>query len=459
MSSSKLELWLHALIEESLENDASFHRTFRISNPGLGTRGSVDVYRDFHLRRTLHYAYEKSSFYRKQFETSGLRPEEIEGFEQLSSFPLTGQDLLSRVPDRFLCTSQSDVARPCSFVTSGTSGPPKKVYWSHWDIGKITDFMAAGISTVATPADTVQILLPYGGPDSQADLLRQGVEKMGGRPVVSGMEPSAQSQMETIGRYGSTVLFGYASHIIRISKELQRDHDLSTLGIRVLFLAGEYLPAARRAELESTWNCSVRTHYGLTEMGLGVAVECDDGDGFHFNEADLLLEIIRPETGERVLPGEEGELVFTTLTRQAMPLIRYRTRDISRFVSAPCRCGAASLKKIGAVKKRMDAIVKLANGAEIYPTLFDDRLFAFREVIDYGTKLFRERGLERLEFTVETEGEFEGLKEKIRAALHQIPAVSDALKKGTMDTPVIRMVPRKRLNPPDRVKKLILDAR
>ena len=168
MSSSRLQLWLHALIEESLRNDASFRRAWNTQNPDLGTRRSLDAYRDFHLRRTLRYAYEKSSFYRKQFETCGLHPEEIEGFEQLSAFPLTDQDRLSQAPDHFLCTSQSEVARPCSFVTSGTSGPPKKVYWSRWDIGRITDFMAAGISTVATPGDTVQILLPDSGPDSQA---------------------------------------------------------------------------------------------------------------------------------------------------------------------------------------------------------------------------------------------------------------------------------------------------
>lgn len=459
MSSSKLDLWLRGLIAENLKCDESFRRGTGLTKLDLGTRRSVDAYRDFHLRQTLRYAYKKSSFYRRQFDTCGLGPEDIEGWEQLPLFPFTDQHLLTRAPDHFLCTSQSEVARPCTFVTSGTSGPPKKVYWSHWDIEKITDFMAAGMATVATPEDTVQILLPDGGPDSQADLLRQGVEKLGARPIVSGMTPDALEQIEIMDRFGSTVLFGYAGHIIRMSKELQRDHDLRALGIRVLFLAGEYIPETRRVELESIWDCSVRTHYGLTEMGLGVAVECDDGDGFHYNEADLLLEIIQPETGERVSPGEEGELVFTTLTRQAMPLIRYRTRDISSFIDKPCRCGAASLKKIAAVKKRMDAIVTLGNGSELYPTLIDEKLYAFREVVDYRAKLSRENFRERLELTVEIEEGSGELQGRIRTALHQIPAVANSMSEGTMDAPAIRMVPRGHLMPAERAKKLILDAR
>jgi phenylacetate-CoA ligase len=244
-----------------------------------------------------------------------------------------------------------------------------------------------------------------------------------------------------------------------MSKELQSDHDLRALGIRVLFLAGEYVPQTRREELESIWGCSVRTHYGLTEMGLGVAVECDDGDGFHFNEADLSLEIIQPETGQRVLPGVEGELVFTTLTRQAMPLIRYRTRDISSFIDKPCRCGAASLKKIAAVKKRIDAIVKLGNGSELYPTLIDERLCALGEVLDYTAKLSRENFRERLELTVEVEEGSRELQGRIQTALHQIPALANSMSEGCMDAPVIRMVPRGHLKPAERAKKLILDAR
>jgi len=188
-------------------------------------------------------------------------------------------------------------------------------------------------------------------------------------------------------------------------------------------------------------------------------VECDDGDGYHFNEADLLLEIVHPDTGERVAAEEEGELVFTTLTRQAMPLIRYRTRDISRFIDKPCHCGATSLKKFAAVRKRMDATVKLMNGSEIFPSLFDDRLYSFREILDYVVTLSLENGRERLELTVEIEEEHGDLKEKIRMALSQIPVVSESMKEGTMDAPVIRMVPGGKLKPAEHAKKLILDER
>jgi len=459
MSSVKLESWIHDVIEHSRQNDESF-RCFRNSKrTNQRNRRTVETYRDFNLQRTLSFVYEKSFFYRKQFEACGLKPEDIQGFEQLSKFPLTDPQQLSEFPDHFLCTSQSEVVRPCIFVTSGTTGSPKKIYWSLWDLERITNFMAAGISTVASPQDTVQILLPHSGPDSQADLLRKGVEKLGAKPLVTGVALNSVKQLKTLEEFHSTILFGYAGHIFRLSKELQHDYDLSTKGVKVLFLAGEYLPTARRIELESIWNCSVRTHYGLTEMGLGVAVECDAGDGYHFNEADLLLEIIHPATGKRVLPGEEGELVFTTLTRQAMPLIRYRTRDISSFVERSCGCGANSLLKIATIKKRLDAIVKLKSGVELYPTVFDDLIYSFPNVVDYQVILSHKTNRERLGFTIEVTDETEDLPGRICRSLHEMPVIADSMAAGTMDAPLVKGVPMGRLKSVERAKKLIIDDR
>ena len=147
-----------------------------------------------------------------------------------------------------------------------------------------------------------------------------------------------------------------------------------------------------RQELKRIWNCDIRTHYGLTEMGLGVAVECEAQDGYHFNEADLVLEIVHPETGAPVPAGEEGEMVFTTLTREAMPLVRYRTHDLSRLIREPCTCGAASLLKIDTVKKRLESIATVGDGDEIYPSLFDDVLFEIPGVVDYQVIATREGG-------------------------------------------------------------------
>ncbi|MBN2321354.1 MAG: phenylacetate--CoA ligase family protein [Acidobacteria bacterium] len=459
MAAFQLESWLHGIIEENLNGDEAFRR-FSGKNPAHPlTRSDVEAYRDFHLQRTLQYAYENSYFYREQFDRSRLKPSDIAGFKDLAKFPLTGPQHLAQYPYRFLCTSQAVVARPCIFVTSGTTGPQKEIFWSQWDLEKITEFMAAGISTVATRDDTVQILLPDGKPNSQADLLRQGVAKFGARPVVSGAEQSAEEQLRILDTFHSTILFGFTGQLYRISKELQPDHDLQLKGVKVLFLAGEYLPAARRRELETIWNCRVHTHYGLTEMGLGVAVECTAGDGYHFNEADLLLEIIDPVTGERVKPGDEGELVFTTLTREAMPLIRYRTHDLSRLIEKPCPCGATSLLKFDAVRKRLESVVTLGNGAEMYPTLFDDLLLSIAGVIDYRVKLLRHESMDRLEFTIETIRENDNVLAEINRTLRLAPVIADNIAAGSMNEPRVKLVGMGAFRTADRAKKMIVDCR
>jgi len=454
-----LESWLHDIIEYNLKTDERFRRFSGSPPTGPLTRSHVETYRDFHLQHMLHYTHANSHFYRELFDSNRLKPADITGFKDLVKFPLTEPRHLAQHPYRFLCTSQAEVARPCIFITSGTTGPRKEVFWSQRDLDGITDFMAAGIGTVATADDTVQILLLDGRPNSQADLLCQGVHKFGARAVVSGAEADAEKQLEILSKSRSTVLFGYTGQLYRISKELQAGHDLRSKGVKVLFLAGEYLPEARRRELEAIWNCKVHTHYGLTEMGLGVAVECDAGDGYHFNEADLLLEIIDPGTGERVEPGEEGELVFTTLTREAMPLIRYRTHDLSRLIEGPCPCGAAGLLKFGAVRKRLESIVTLQNGAVMYPTLFDDLLFSIEGIIDYRVRLQRDENRDRLNFEIETARGGEDLMAEINRTLQSAPVIESNRYNGSMSEPRVELVRLGTFKTADRAKKMIVDCR
>jgi phenylacetate-coenzyme A ligase PaaK-like adenylate-forming protein len=206
--------------------------------------------------------------------------------------------------------------------------------------------------------------------------------------------------------------------------------DLSQTGVRVLFLAAEYLSGAMRRELQKIWNCRIHTHYGLTEMGLGVAIECTAGNGYHLNEADLLLEIVDPQTLEPVAAGQEGEIVFTTLNREAMPLIRYRTHDISRLIPEPCSCGASSMLKIAAVKKRRGSIIVLGSGDEIYPTLFDDVLFETPGLVDYQVLVLRQEHADRLDFKIELMSKSEDRISEIKEKLLAATVISNSLKTG-----------------------------
>jgi phenylacetate-CoA ligase len=453
-----LESWIHYIIRTTLEKDAEYRRFANKNNLASLTRSDVETYQIYKLRRMLRHCREKSAFYRELFHAESLEPDDIHSPEDLAKLPLTEPYQLAESPYRFLCISQAEIARPYTFITSGTTGPKKRIFWTHSDIERITDFMSAGIGTVADQGDIVLILLPDGRPNSQADLLYKGVKKLGAMPVVAEADLNAEELLKTVKDSHCTVIFGYTRKLWRLSKELQLQNDLSSLGVKVLFLASEYLPDAMRRDLQKIWNCSTRTHYGLTEMGLGVAVECEACDGYHFNEVDLLLEVINPQTGEVVAEGEEGELVFTTITREGMPLIRYRTHDISRLITAPCPCGATSLLRIGQVKKRLENLAIVGDGDEIYPVLFDDVLYGIPGLIDYRVIVTQEEGKDRLDFRIELLSDSEDVSE-IEKKLLSAPIIARNMAAGRMAHPGLELTKQGELLSASRAKRMILDRR
>ncbi len=454
-----LENWLYNIINVKLAGDVEFRSFMHRNRLGWLKRSDVEMYQFFMLRKVLQYSYKRSSFYRNLYSQARIHPDEIKSLEDLQKLPFTEPRALSEVPYRFLCLSQAEVARPYTFVTSGTTGPQKKIFWTQGDLERITDFMAAGIGTVADRSDVIQIALPDGRPNSQADLLCKGVRKLGATPVVAAMELSPEEHLRLIERSHSSVVFGYAQHLFRITKELEGQHALCAKGVKVLFLAAEYLPDAKRREIQKIWDCRVHTHYGLTEMGLGVAVECDARNGYHFNEADLLLEVIDPWTGKPVASGQEGELVFTTLNREAMPLIRYRTHDISRLILDPCSCGAAAMLKIDSVRKRLESIIAIGEGDEMFPSLFDDVLFEIPGLIDYQVAVTRQGDKDRLDFKIEMTPECMDSMPEINRKLLSTPILEKNINAETMVTPGIEIVEQGSLRSVNRAKKMIVDRR
>jgi phenylacetate-CoA ligase len=441
-----LEQWIHEIVGNVLRSEHV-------------TRHEIEAYHLLRLRQALRYSYERSSFYHALFDKAGIVPDDVRSLHDLSHIPCTEPQHLSESPYRFLCVSQAEVARPYSFVTSGTTGPKKRIFWSQGDLERIIEFMAAGIATVADSDDTVQIMLADGRPYSQADLLYQGVQKIGAKPVLAAMDLKPEEFWQLIQSSRSSVLFGYTGRLFRISKELEAKQQLSAAGMKALFAAGEYMPDDMRKEMQRLWHCPVHTHYGLTEMGLGVAVECEARNGYHFNEAGLLLEVIDPQTGKAVPAGEEGELVFTTLTREAMPLIRYRTHDISRLMPDLCPCGATTLMRIDSVRKRLDSMITFENGDQIYPSLFDDVLFETPGLIDYRAVLSREEGKDCLSFTVEVLFAAEDLIPTIRGKLLSVPVISKNVSDGRMVEPRVQLAALGALQSTGREKKLLADIR
>lgn len=455
---NKIEYFLHNRIKSLWEQQEEFRRC--LSLPDRLTRSHIEAYQFFELQRTLCRAVEHSSYYRDLFKKAGISPEDIHDPSSLHAVPLLAPEELAESPFRFLCLSLAEIARPYTFITSGTTGPQKRIFWTHGDIDRITDFMAAGMATVVDPGDVVLILLPDGRPDSQADLLRKGCLKLGVGAIVADTNLRAEELLEIARDARAAVIFGYAGRILRLSMELQaKGHNLARNGIKYLFLAAEYVPECRRRLLENLWNCRVRTHYGLTEMGLGVAVECGAGGGYHFNEADLLLEVVNPKTGEPVEEGEEGELVFTTLNREAMPLIRYRTHDISRLIPGPCPCGSAALLRIDKVRKRLESILAVGDGDELYPALLDDVLFEVHGLMDYQVLVTRQDGRDCIEFRIEPVEKGWDLVPEVRNRLLSMPIIARNMASGKMVEPRVELLDPGALQSVSRAKKMILDRR
>ncbi|OPY78737.1 MAG: Phenylacetate-coenzyme A ligase [Syntrophorhabdus sp. PtaU1.Bin058] len=452
-----LEEWLHNKIRDEALTDPDFRGFPGGGIPERPTRADVDNYHLFRLRKLLSYASENSSFYRDLFDKNHIRPSDIVSLADLAKIPFTDQADLARNPNRFLCVSHGDIARVTTFTTSGTTGPEKRIYCTDGDIGRIVEFMGAGMRTVTEKEDVVQIMLPSGSTSNQADLLEQGVLKIGAKAIKAGLNLSSEEQLDLIKKHGATVIFGVASPVYRMTQELKGLHALDGLGVKTIFLTS-FLADTQREYLRRVWNCDVHSHYGLTEMGLAVAVECHAHDGYHFNEADLLLEIIDPETG-RVLGEGEGELVFTTLTRQGTPLIRYRTNDIARLIPEPCPCGAATLRRFGPVKRRLELIVRLSNGRLVYPSLFDEVLYTLTELVDYDLRVTGTGGRERLHFTVETTGQDPDIRDRVRQLLFHEPALRPLFAENTMDEPEITVVPPGGILQMGRAKKKIIDER
>ena len=452
-----LEEWLHEKIRQEAMTEPDLRDLLSGGIPERLTKSDVESYHLFKFRKLMSHVHENSSFYREMFDDDGIRPGDIGSLTDLAKIPFTDQADLSRNPNRFLCGSHGDIARVTTFTTSGTTGPEKRVYCTRGDMEHITDFMAAGMRTVTEKEDVVQIMLPSGSTSNQADLLAQGVRKMGAEAVKAGLNLTSEEQLALLKKHGTTVIFGVAAAVYRMTQELKDIHALDRLGVKTVFVTG-FLADAQREHLRRVWNCDVHSHYGLTEMGLAVAVECHAHDGYHFNEADLLLEIIDPETG-RVIHEGEGELVFTTLTRQGTPLLRYRTSDMACLIPEPCPCGAVTLRRFGPVRKRLELVVKLASGYQIYPSLFDDVLYGFTDLVDYDLRVTGTKGRERFHFTIETTGRDPDLPGRVKASLTNEPSLYPLFKEGTMGAPEITVVPPGGILQMGRAKKKIIDER
>jgi phenylacetate-CoA ligase len=390
-------------------------RTLPLDDQPL-TRPNLEAYQLGKLREMVSYAKRQSPFYRELLAAVGER--EVEDLAEFRRLPFTTPADLRLQGMRMLCTSQDEIERVVTLQTSGTTGDSKRVFFTAQDLESTVDFFHHGMSTMVGAGDTVIVFLPGERPDSVGDLLARGLARLGVQSVIFGPIRDTAAAREEIMRHRSPCLVGIPTQILALARAAGSE-TIPKGWVQSVLLSTDYVSTAIEAELERLWGCRVFTHYGLTETGLGGGVECEAGDGYHLREADLYTEIVDPVTGLPAAEGSEGEVVFTTLTRRGMPLIRYRTGDRARMLPEPCPCGS-SLKRLGRVRGRLEAEVLLKKGGRLTMAALDEALFPIAGLLNFTAEVAESAGRDHLHLCFQVlAGEEEGVARKaLNALLH-----------------------------------------
>jgi len=353
------------------------------------------------LRETVERVHNCVPFYRRTFSEFGVGPKTLKSLDDLKEFPFTRKsDLRENYPFGLFAVPQKEIAR--LHASSGTKGKPTVVAYTREDLQVWGEVVARSLAAAgARPGDILHNAYGYGlftgglGIHFGAETFRATVV-----PVSGGR---TQQQILLLQDFGPRILCctpSYALNIAYTMEELGIPRDRLKLEIGIF--GAEPWTEEMRAQLESRLRIHALDIYGLSEvMGPGVSMECIEGkNGLHIWEDHFLPEIVDPETGEVLPEGEEGELVFTTLTKQAMPVVRYRTGDLSRLDYGRCPCGR-TMVRMNRVKARIDDML-IIRGVNVFPSEIEKVLLQLEEVAPhYQLVLERSKALDSLEIQVE----------------------------------------------------------
>lgn len=305
-------------------------------------------------------------------------PKQLQSLQDLQKLPFITAETVAQQGTQMVCLSQSEISRVVTMQTSGTSGCSKRLYFSQADQQLTIDFFACGLSEMNQAGDRCLILMPGNRPGGMNDLIQQALYKIQAVPITCSNDCTFAEIAALLHREQVTTMVGSPVQILSLARYLK--HYGLPHCIQAVLVSSDYLAETVRKAIEQSLSCTVFDHYGITEGGLGFSIECKAHQGLHIRENDLLVEIIHPKTGEVVPDGQWGELVFTTLTRRAMPLIRYRTGDKARLLAEACACGS--------VIKRMDKIagrIQQLQDAYCMPAL-DEVILQIPQVLDYQAR-------------------------------------------------------------------------
>ena len=387
----------------------------------IASRDEIEALQLERMKWSLAHAYENVPHYRASFDAAGVHPSDLKNLKDLAKFPFTvKQDLRDNYPFGMFAVPREQVARV--HASSGTTGQPTVVGYTKNDLDTWATVMARSMRASGTrPGDLVHIAYGYGLFTGGLGA-HYGAEKLGCTvvPVSGGMTPR---QVRLIEDFKATTIMVTPSYMLALLDEYRaQGRDPRESPLEVGIFGAEPWTNAMRSEIEQAFDMHAVDIYGLSEvMGPGVANECvETKDGLHIWEDHFYPEIINPETGEPVADGERGELVFTSLTKEAFPIIRYRTRDLTRLLAGTAR----SMRRMEKVTGRSDDMIIL-RGVNVFPTQIEEQILKVRELAPHFViELVRESRLDAM--IIHTEAMPEAAHEDARQA--SAKALSNRIK-------------------------------
>lgn len=404
-----------------------------------GTRKEIEELQLLRLRWQVEYAYDHVPFYRSKFDEIGLKPSHIQKLSDLGKIPFTVKnDLRDNYPTGLFAVPNNKIVR--YHASSGTTGKPIVVGYTRNDMENWTECCARMASAAGVTAeDTAQVAFGY-GLFTGGFGLHYGLERVGASviPISSG---NSERQIMFMQDLHTTVLIATPSYVLHLT-EVMEEMGISKndLFLRTGMFGGEGHTPEMRDQIESRLNINDTQNYGLTELcGPGLSFECLEHSGMHINEDFFIAEIIDPNTGEILPEGSTGEIVITTLTKEGIPMLRYRTKDITRIDYAPCACGR-SFARMDLIKGRTDDMMVI-RGVNVFPSQVESVLMGIEGIGQhYQLIVTTEKFMDRMEVQVElldgnileSYGNLERLSNEIR---HRIKIVLQIDVKVTLLNP------------------------
>ncbi len=406
------------------------------------------------LQDTVQRVAQHVPFYQRKFEELGVKPGDIRSLADMSRLPFTtGADLRAIYPDGMLATPRDGSVR--LHTSSGTTGKPKAIFFSRNDISNSAELIARSLVMAGvTKADVFQNMMSY-GLFTGGLVMHYGAEKVGCLVIPAGPGTS-ERQLMLMQDFRTTAVHILPSYALYFAGFLEQRgiQPRRDLALRKAFVGAEPHTEETRRRIEQALGVDVYNSYGLTEMnGPGVAFECEGKAGMHLWEDNFVMEIINPATGEPLPEGQMGELVLTTLKREAMPILRYRTRDITAIIPEPCPCGRTH-RRLHRITGRSDDML-IIRGVNIFPQQIERVLMSFPQVGRNYVIIIE--GLDDMTVKVELAAAgFDGQVEHLASLQHQLV---EKLKAETWVRPKVDLVPAGSLPVAEGKAKRVIDKR